>query len=369
MNSPRTANERARRVLVSVVLATMTACPCPGQEHAVPEHSTPDHRALAIAAASLVNDLNIHSLRWKQRVEEEDTVTGQWRPMQEGEFAWNDTGAWAARTTTHVRSSDGGPMPELRVSLATREGVVQTSYLPDAANGSIQPVEMSAWWVPSPVLCLGRMVGWVRAARLCELLLESKDLRVVSESEGGRRVAVDGTIETGGMVGCIRVEFDNDDGYVPRRWEFRDALSGIPLESVEITQVARVRGCVIPTRAVRRTYGMDEGVNPTLLNRVDEEVRRAGIDPAHRDPRDASVRAVYAAAREQVFGPAGLPYRQHGGAQRLAEVSDLRVNESIPDDEFEITFPPGTTWADLIRFTDSQGRPIDDPDEPSRRKP
>jgi hypothetical protein len=319
-------------------------------------------QARALVAAMLVNDLRVLTLEWTQGTEHQDPATGEWQPMAEHQFGSTEGGAWYVQTTQHLQRADGSDAGILRIRLATPDGIIQRGLLLDANNGSIEPARIDQWWTPNPLLALGRFVGNARGARLGELLLDAPDLRTVRQSQDGRFVEIEGTIDAGSVVYLATVEIDRDQGYIARSWRTRDALSGVPVEAVAVLAVERIDGCYLPCRAVRRTYAIDESIDPDKVAHMEEEVRAAGIDPAARNPRDPATRAAYSRAVAKAFGDTGIPYRDVWHVVRLTNVRVMRVNQSIPPDRFELPFPEGSTWADFVLFRDSKGQPLEDPD-------
>ncbi|MCE7975277.1 MAG: hypothetical protein DYG92_13285 [Leptolyngbya sp. PLA1] len=310
----------------------------------------------------LANDLNLHTIEWKQRVEHFDPETKEWKLLATQEAGWSEAGAWYIKLEQATENADGSPAGAVRVESGSRDGIVERTFLPDDSSGSIQPAELNRWWLPSPLLALGRMVGAGRMARLGELLLESPDLRITSRSPDGRYATIQGTLLTGGSVVLAEVRVDSAQSFVPTSWVLRDALSNIPIETVEVQEVSRIEGVVVPTRAVRHTYRIADSVDPAQMARLDDEVRARGVDPMRRDPTKAEVREAYAAAVAKAFGAKGIPYSEVWHAQRLALVTDLKVNAPFPLERCDTPFPGHATWADLVRFQNPRGEPIEDPD-------
>jgi|GEM_PF-5089855 len=331
-----------------------------GVTRADPSEDPPD--AYCLAAAMLANDLNIHTIEWKQRVEHYDPEANEWKLLATQEAGWSEVGAWYLTLEQAIENPDGSLAGTTRVVSGSRDGVIERTLLPEHANGSIQPAELQRWWIPNPLLALGRMVGAGRIARLGELVLESPDLRVTSRSPDGRYSTLQGTLLTGSSVVLAEFRVDAAQSYVATSWVLRDGLSNIPIETVEVQEVSRLDGVVIPIRALRHTYKMAETVDPALLAQVEDEVRARGVDPMRRDPTRAADRAAYAAAVTKVFGPSGIPYAEVWHAQRLVNVTDLRVNDAFPLDRCDVPFPDGAAWADLVRFRNQGGEPIEDPD-------
>ncbi|MGE3107441.1 MAG: hypothetical protein AB7G11_00680 [Phycisphaerales bacterium] len=316
------------------------------------------NEAEAIVRAMGVHTESIYSIEWKSENAYQIEATGEWEVYHKAEHGMDELGRWYV-SANYSAKEPGKPIWWFMVRAWTDDGVVQYLYNENSERGVVQPPDRTALWFPTPVMFLGRVTALQGRRSISELMLDAPDLRVSKSEDAQGIVQVQGTVDTGGMIGELTLDLDTTRDFMIVQYVLRDALFLFPVESWTVTKAERVNGVYVPVEGYRDTSAFMCTEEDTA--KIDAALDEAGIVRGERpDPRDAETRKKYHTLVRLAFGETGTPHEPVWRRQYLRSTEIVSLNAAIPSERFVHRFPEGLPWVNLFTNTREDGRPLDE---------
>ncbi len=304
---------------------------------AMPE-KPPDTAARALATAMLVHDKTIRSARWSQTIVH-NASDGERYPCQSVQ-GFDAKGRWfcAYEDIGRLRS-DGrkvrgkGRVSSDGITVIGLDDIDKSGTVSEYRNQPSAYLGFDCW--------LGRHIDYQQHRRLGELLLNSKDLVVLS-SDPPR---IQGTVALAGRVSVVEVELDIDHGASPKAITVRDAALRVPLQSYQVDEFIEVAGRWLPRKASLRTRKID--IATDQMQAFQKALEREGL-ARYMDYSDKAVQAAYHRVVKEVFGQAEAPSSELASPITLS-VEYQAINAEIAEEDFVLSIPASYSAYDSVQ--------------------